>query len=145
MQKFTDEEITRLKALVAFMGGGPAPQEKEAEAEPEDELDGLDRAGLKKVIADEELDVKVVKTTTEDAIRAAIREARGAAEPEGGAAAAEEEEFKELAVGTAVKFKVKGKTHTGKVTAIDYDNGKVKVKSDTDKKAYEVTPDDLFE
>ena len=42
-----------------------------------------------------------------------------------------------------VKFKVKSKEHKGKVKSIDYDKGKVIVKSKTDGKQYTVDPDKL--
>ncbi len=55
-------------------------EEEEEEEEVEgDELDELDRSGLKKFIADNELEVKVFKSMSDDDIRTAIR---ALAEPE---------------------------------------------------------------
>lgn len=61
-----------------------AKVEPEPEPEPEDdqtgdELTSLDRAGLKQLIADEELEVAVNKSMSDDDIRAAIRAVRPAA------------------------------------------------------------------
>ena len=55
----------------------------------------------------------------------------------------ESEEEKAVEVGMKVTFKVKGKEHKGKVKAIDYDKGKVKVKSKVDGKTYSVDPEKL--
>ncbi|MDD5006879.1 MAG: hypothetical protein PHC68_00585 [Syntrophorhabdaceae bacterium] len=54
-------------------------EEEEEEEEEGDELDDLDRSGLKKFIAENELDIKVFKSMKDDDIRAAIR---ALAEPE---------------------------------------------------------------
>lgn len=59
--------------------------EDDAEVEDEDDdteddddlLDGMDRAALKKYIKAEELDIKVLKSMSDDDLRSAIREAAG--------------------------------------------------------------------
>ena len=56
-------------------GGEAAEEEEDDEEEDGDELDDLDRTGLKKFIKENELDVKVLKKMTDDDIRAKIREA----------------------------------------------------------------------
>jgi hypothetical protein len=147
----TEAEINVLKLLAAFIlaGGtaepaGEAPKPPEPN-EPEDDLVDLDRKALKKIITDEELEVTFNIKTSDDELRGLIREARGAGagagEPEPPEPAEPEVELKK---GQIVKFKVKGKTHSGKVKDIDYEAGKVKVTSDTDKKLYELAPDELF-
>jgi outer membrane biosynthesis protein TonB len=57
----------------------PEEEEEEEETAEGDELDDLDRSGLKKFIAENELDIKVFKSMKDDDIRAAIR---AIAEPE---------------------------------------------------------------
>ncbi len=145
--KFTDEEITKLKAMLAALAGEapPAGDEPEPPAEPEDDLADKDRKALKAIIVDKELDVKFTIKTSDDELRDLIRAAGytpEGAEPQEPEPPTEPEV--ELKKNQIVKFKVKGKTHSGKVKEIDYDAGKVKVMSDTDKKSYELTPDELF-
>ncbi len=82
MSKLTADQSTILAALADFLLTlGAAPAEA-APAEPEvvdDGLDALDRTALKQVVMDEELSIQVSKGMDDDAIRAAIREARSAA------------------------------------------------------------------
>ena len=60
------------------------------ESDEEDLLEGMDRASLKKYIKAEDLDVKVLKSMSDDDLRAAIREAMGDDEDE------EEEEIEDV-------------------------------------------------
>lgn len=61
---------------------GDAPEddadiEDETEEDEDDLLDGMDRASLKRYIKSEDLEVKVLKSMSDDDLRAAIREAQG--------------------------------------------------------------------
>lgn len=61
---------------------GEAPEddddiEDETEEDEDDLLDDMDRASLKKYIKAEDLDVKVLKSMSDDDLRAAIRDAQG--------------------------------------------------------------------
>lgn len=86
--------VGKLLPLADEAGAEEEPEEPE-EGEPEDEgdgedvdLDDLDRAALKKLIKDQELDITVKKAWTDDQLRAEIATALGAEDEEDG----EEEE-----------------------------------------------------
>jgi arsenate reductase-like glutaredoxin family protein len=109
-------------------------QEEETKEEPEgDDLAELSRDELKKILTKEKIDFKVFKNTEDDAIRDAIREARGGKQEE----EQEEEETKEeepegesveLKVGDKCTVTHRGKEHAGaKVKSIDEKTGKIKV------------------
>lgn len=70
-------------------------EEWEEEEEEEDDLAELDRNELKALIKEEGLDIKVLKTMDDDALRDAIRAARPEAEEEEEEEEAEEEEEEE--------------------------------------------------
>lgn len=70
-------KISKVMAAAERNEAEPEEAEPEAEAEEDDgddalDLDSMDRAGLKKVIKDEGLDVKVLKKMSDDDIRKAI-------------------------------------------------------------------------
>lgn len=72
--KVTDEQIVEEILGLEF----PEDEEDDSEDdEEEDDLADLDRAGLKALIKDEELDVRVLKSMSDDDIREAIVTARG--------------------------------------------------------------------
>jgi hypothetical protein len=103
--------IGKIMALAEVEDGGaeeppeeiePEEEEEEAaevEAEEEDgiDLDTLDRAELKKLIKEEELEIKVLKSMSDDDIRSKIADAMGAEDEEEEEAEAEEEEAEEEA------------------------------------------------
>lgn len=91
--------IRTLEADDEASGGGEAEEAEEEEAEEGDDetltmadLEAMDRTALKKLIKDEELDVKVLKRHTDDEIRALIAEAAGIEADEEEGAEEEEEE-----------------------------------------------------
>lgn len=71
--------IGKILPLTAAKKAAPAPDEDEEEDEETEDngaLDELSRAELKQLIKDEELDVRVLKSMTDDDLREAITEAR---------------------------------------------------------------------
>lgn len=147
-------------------------EDNEASEEAGDDLKALSRSALKKVIRDEDLDVKVVRSMSDDDVRKAVRDARAgsneaadAEEPE-----AEEEEEKpkkkekskkveaaeeeaepeadaeeevDLKKGMKISATLGGQLTKGCViTDILEDEGKVKVKA-PDGKIYKISPDKL--
>jgi len=70
------------------------PEEEEEEADEGDELDAADRSTLKAYIKSEGLDIKVLKSMSDDDLRNAIREAE-AAEPE---AEEDDDELEEIEI-----------------------------------------------
>lgn len=76
--KVTDEQILEAILEAEF------PEEAEGEVWTWDDIKDEDRAGLKKIIADEELEVTVTKKMTDDAVRAAVAAALEIEPPEDG-------------------------------------------------------------
>ncbi len=77
----------------AAEGGGEGGEEAgEAEEEAGDDLEGLSRIKLKKIISDENLEVKVVRSMSDDDVREAVRAARTASTEGEEEEPAEEEE-----------------------------------------------------
>jgi hypothetical protein len=82
----TDDEIRDIIATQLELGDRPDAEEEEEEEEPEEteeeeetvDLSSLDRTGLKALIKEQGLDVKVLKADSDDALRAKIAEATGA-------------------------------------------------------------------
>lgn len=60
----------------------PEDEETGEEEEEDIELDALDRKGLKQLIKDEELDIRVLKSMSDDDLRSAIADAMGVEEEE---------------------------------------------------------------
>jgi hypothetical protein len=118
----------------------PGKEEKEEKAK--DDLDEKDRGELKDIIEEEEIELAVKKATTEDEMRAAIREHReskaGGTEPDPKAS----EQSVEIEIGMSVKAIIKGKKVDAKVVSIDEKKGELKVKT-KDGAIHKVTPDDL--
>lgn len=91
-------KVGKVMALAA-VADEPEPEEEDAEdaeadGEEEDalDLDTLSRTELKKLIKDEELEIKVLKSMSDDDLRAAIAEAMGGDEEEEEAEDEEDEE-----------------------------------------------------
>lgn len=115
-------------APVAAKGKSVPTPEKDAETV--DDLDGLDRNELKEIIETEEVEIAVKKSTTDDELRAAIREKRAASGGDDTPPSAQEPAGEvSIEVGMAVKFPVKGKKTDGKVVGVDEDSGVVKIKA----------------
>lgn len=113
------------------MGKNAPAAVQEKPKKKSDDLDEMDRAALKEVVEQEEVEISIKKTTSEDEIREAIRAHRANATgddvpPEGSSSS---EQTVEVEVGMAVKITVKGKKQEGKIVGIDEDAGIVKVKT----------------
>ena len=87
LKSTTDDQLR--EAIAEALGGEDEteePEEDEEEEEPEEDeeegidLSTLDRNELKKLIKDNELEIRVLKSMSDDDIRAAIAEALGGAE-----------------------------------------------------------------
>lgn len=84
--KVTDEQIVEEILGLEFPEGEEASEEEEEEPEDDEEEDdglaSLDRAELKALIKEEELEVRVLKSMSDENIREAITMARGEADDE---------------------------------------------------------------
>jgi len=80
--KVKDEEIVEEILGLEFPEDEEVDSDEEEEEPEEDDLAELDRTGLKAIIKAEELDVRVVKSMTDEQIREAITMARGEAAEE---------------------------------------------------------------
>ncbi len=136
-------------------GKGKKKEKEEEETEGGDDYDSMTLPQLKKAVRAEGYLKRITAKYSEDDLREMLRNGGPKEEEESeeepkkkekkGKAKKEEENEEETAVevGMKVKFKVKNKEHSGKVKSIDYDSGKVKVKSKVDKKTYSVDPEKL--
>ena len=81
--RITSKSKPKLIAAILEAQGGEVEEEEEEEEEgDEDDFDDMDRKALKAYIAENELDVKVLKRMDDDDVREAIREAEGEDEDE---------------------------------------------------------------
>ena len=161
-----DPLYAKILGMLSGDDDSPLPQvDDEAESSDGDDYDGMDRKALKKLVREKCGISRISAKIDDDELRKMLRMAdEGGDEEEEDEEEAEEEEAEEeaeeedeeeaeeeeddedeiaLEVGMKVKVKVQGKLQAAKVEKIDYESGKVKVRTVKTKKLYNVSPEKL--